>query len=291
MRLLPGQDQFNNFLLKLGSNRLPTKQEQPFRDCIQIPDQGSLIDSIFPDGLPEYQMASHVILTLRNDTSLTINQQILQRQVWDVTKHFAADHAEVPDNPDEASNYPQEFVHTLTPSWMPPHTLELKVGSIVMLLRNLDPTNGLCNSTWFFVRHLYRNSIRAEVAGGSHAGNLVLISMKILRPSDVHLPFQLCCIQLPVRLAYSMTINKVQGQTFQKVGLELPNPVLAHGQLYVALSRATTEDGVRVKLYQNEEQGFHNGMVFIQKVINPEIIQPPYLPFRLRKTNKKTFIL
>ena len=101
MRLLPGQDQFNNFLLKLGSNRLPTKQEQPFRDCIQIPDQGSLIDSIFSDGLPEYQMASHVILTLRNDTSLTINQQILQRQVWDVTKHFAADHAEVPDNPDE----------------------------------------------------------------------------------------------------------------------------------------------------------------------------------------------
>ena len=81
MRLLPGQDQFKNFLLKLGSNRLPTKQEQPFRDCIQIPDQGSLIDSIFSDGLPEYQMASHVILTLRNDTSLTINQQILQRQV------------------------------------------------------------------------------------------------------------------------------------------------------------------------------------------------------------------
>ena len=87
-----------------------------------------------------------------------------------------------------------------------------------------------------------------------------------------------------------MTINKVQGQTFQKVGLELPNPVLAHGQLYVALSRVTTEDGVRVKLYQTEEQGFHNGMVFTQKVISPEIIQPPYLLFRLRKTNIKTFI-
>ena len=37
-RLLPRQDQFNNFLLKLGSNRLPTKQEQPFQGCIKIPD-------------------------------------------------------------------------------------------------------------------------------------------------------------------------------------------------------------------------------------------------------------
>ena len=166
-------------------------------------------------------------------------------------------------------------MHTLTPSGMPPHTLELKVGSIVMLLQNLDPTNGLCNSTRLFVRHLYRNSIRAEVVGGSHAGNLLLIPKTMLRPLDVHLPFQLCCIHLPVRLAYSMTITKVQGQTFQKVGLELPNSLFAHGQLYVVLSRATTEDGVRVKLYQNEEQGFHNGMAFTQNVINPEIIPPP----------------
>ena len=279
MRLLPGQDQFNNFLLQLGSNRLPTKQEQPFQHCIQIPDQiveqGSLIDLIFLDGLPEDQIASRVILTPRNDTSLTINQQILQRQVGDVTTYFAADHAEVPDNPDEANNYPQEFLHTLTPSGMPPHTLELKVGCIVSLLRNLDPTNGLCNGTRLFVWHLYRNSIRAEVIGGSHAGNLVLIPKIMLRPSDVHLPFQLCRIQLPVRLAYSMTINKAQGQTFQKVGLELPNPVFAHGQLYVALSRAITEEGVRVKLYQTEEQGVHNGMAFTQNVINPEIIPPP----------------
>ena len=38
MRLLPGQYQFNNFLLKLGPNRLPTKQEQPFQGCIKIAD-------------------------------------------------------------------------------------------------------------------------------------------------------------------------------------------------------------------------------------------------------------
>ena len=77
-----------------------------------------------------------------------------------------------------------------------------------------------------------------------------------------------------MRLAYSMTINKAQGQTFQKVVLDLPKPVFAHGQLYVALSRATTGEGVRVQLQETEEQGFHNGMAFTQNVINPEIIPP-----------------
>ena len=184
----------------------------------------------------------HTIVTLLpggnwewSKNTLTINKEILERQVGGVTTYFAADHDEVPHNPDEASNYPQEFLHSWTPSGMPPHTLELKVGCIVMLLRELDPCNGLCSGTRLFVRHLYRNSIRAEVLGGSHAGNLVFIPKVTLRPSDVHLPFQLCCIPLPVHLAYSMTINKAQGQTFQKVGLDLPKSVFAHGQLYVAL--------------------------------------------------------
>ena len=71
-----------------------------------------------------------------------------------------------------------------------------------------------------------------------------------------------------------MTINIAQGQTFQKVGLDLPKPVFAHGQLYVALSRAATEDGVRVKLEETKEQGFHNGITYTKNVIHLEIIPP-----------------
>jgi len=42
---------------------------------------------------------------------------------------------------------PPQHYHTQTPSGMPPHELTLKEGCIVILLRNLDVSLGLCNGT------------------------------------------------------------------------------------------------------------------------------------------------
>ena len=43
-----------------------------------------------------------------------------------------------------------------------------------------------------------------------------------------------------------MTINKSQGQTFQNIGIYLPNPVFSHGLHYVALSRVGKKDGLKI---------------------------------------------
>ena len=43
-----------------------------------------------------------------------------------------------------------------------------------------------------------------------------------------------------------MTVNKAQGQTIPNVGVYLPEPVFSHGQLYVALSRATARSNVKI---------------------------------------------
>ena len=45
-----------------------------------------------------------------------------------------------------------------------------------------------------------------------------------------------------------MTVNKSQGQTFDQVGLFLPDDVFEHGQLYVGLSRVRSESGLFVQL-------------------------------------------
>ncbi|CAM9655459.1 unnamed protein product, partial [Sphacelaria rigidula] len=83
--------------------------------------------------------------------------------------------------------------------------------------------------------------------------------------------------QFSFRLCYAMTINKSQGQTLNKVGLDLRGEVFCHGQLSVALSRTTYGDNTLC--FVNEDR-LLGGVPYVHNVVYSEFIvaatgQPP----------------
>lgn len=135
-----------------------------------------------------------------------------------------------------------------------PRELVLKRGAQVMLTSN-DREKRFINGTVGRVEDMDRQNGEPVISIRLQNGKLVDVgpnswemfkfdynpkSKKIT--SDVAGTYT----QLPLMLAWSITIHKSQGKTFDRVIIDLPRS-FAHGQTYVALSRATSLSGIILK--------------------------------------------
>ncbi len=126
-------------------------------------------------------------------------------------------------------------------------TLILKVGAKAMLLRN-DADRRWVNGTIARVTRLGEESVHVEIDGREHEIEPVAwesrryaydqTAQKIVE--TVAGTFK----QLPLRLAWALTIHKSQGLTLDKVYIDLGRGTFAHGQAYVALSRCRSLEGL-----------------------------------------------
>ena len=80
-----------------------------------------------------------------------------------------------------------------------------------------------------------------------------MVYFLLLAPKDGVDVYRWRRTQFPVCVAFAMTIAKSQGQTCKgRVAVYMPEPVFAHGSLYVALSRVTDPQTLRVCLPERE---------------------------------------
>ena len=201
------------------------------------------MDAVFPglsnpNTIPSAEfLADRILLAPRNDTVAELNKTLLTSMAGEMYTFKSADTIV---NDGGADIYPTEYLNTIDVSNLPPHELNLKVGAPVILLRNLNPSLGLCNGTRMRVLRCGARVVECEILAGKHAGRKVFVPRMPMEPSSTaELPFHFHRTQFPLRLAFAITIHKSQGQTLGRVGLVLDQPVFSHGQLYVALSRVT----------------------------------------------------
>jgi PIF1-like helicase/Helitron helicase-like domain at N-terminus len=272
---------FSQFLLRVGDGTELSDED----DFIRIPDDmaisyvndeqslNELIEAVFPslhlNGLESDFIAERAILSTTNDHVDELNECMINRFPGEEMTYYSFDTGE-----DDTHNYyPSEFLNSLTPNGLPPHMLKLKVGCPIILLRNLDPVNGLCNGTRLVCKNFQKNAIDAEIVFGQHAGKRIFIPRIPLSPSDDDLfPFRFKRKQFPIRLSFAMTINKAQGQTVPNVGVYLADPVFSHGQLYVALSRGVSRQTTKVLIKPCGDSNISEG-AFTKNVVYREVLR------------------
>jgi len=157
------------------------------------------------------------------------------------------------------SLYSVEFLNTLQFSDIANHKLELKMGVLILLLRNFNQSIGLCNGTKLIVKRLGQRVIEAEIITGNNVDKRVFIPRIIMSPSGIDWPFVLRRHQFPVRIAFAITINKSQGQTLNNIKIYLSSPVYSHGQLYVAISQVTSNANIKIF---NDQDGYMQNVVY-----------------------------
>ena len=218
------------------------KDDAEFRNILQHIRDGepgeailrALNDRVMPKArLPDPD--SHIVLTATNDAAFRENSRRLMAL------------------PGKAKVYTAEVTGKFDTAAFPTEpSLTLKVGAKVMFLRN-DPEKRWINGSWGVVTGLGAEGPTVQLEDGPEKGQ----AHEVRKTAWENLAYQYdrsskqitreqigAYKQLPLRLGWAITIHKSQGQTFDRVYIDLGRGAFSHGQTYVGLSRCRTLAGL-----------------------------------------------
>ena len=123
-----------------------------------------------------------IILAPKNNDVINIINEILNRMEGDTIEYLSIDTAKDDNEENLDVILPTEFFNSLTPNGLPPHKLKLKVDAIVIVLRNLNVNEGLCNGTRLPVKKLLKYSIEGVTSSMSTKNTLKILLVRSCTP-------------------------------------------------------------------------------------------------------------
>ncbi|CAB3244972.1 unnamed protein product [Arctia plantaginis] len=137
-------EDFSEQLLTIGNGQVPVDESSglisfPNNFCNFVSSKDELINNVFPDIISNYEnnewLSDRAILAAKNKDVDDLNY-IIQNKIIGTMHSFKS--IDCVTNEDEATNYQIEFLNSLDVPGLPPHNLRLKVGSVVIMLRNIN---------------------------------------------------------------------------------------------------------------------------------------------------------
>lgn len=136
--------------------------------------------------------------------------------------------------------------------------LTLKIGCQVMCIVNLDVEYGICNGSTGIITKFVRDPDYMDTDHSKKTSSMIpIVRFKngITKPIHYH-TWKSDNVegygvkQIPLILAWAVTIHKSQGATLDSAEIDIGNNVFAPGQTYVALSRVKSLDGLYLRSFQ-----------------------------------------
>ncbi|CAG9840664.1 unnamed protein product [Diabrotica balteata] len=177
-------EDFSEQLLTIGNGQVPVDESSglisfPNNFCNFVSLKDELINNVFPNIISNYKnnewVSERAILAAKNKDVDGLNY-IIQNKIIGTMHSFKS--IDCVTNEDEATNYPIEFLNSLDVRDLPPHNLCLKVGSVVIMLRNINQPK-LCNGTCLVVSKLMNNVIYATIMIGKFKDAVVGCCIKV----------------------------------------------------------------------------------------------------------------